>query len=60
MEGLVLFVWLFFCFLVGRSAEKKNRSFGGWFVIAALFSPIIGGLVLLLMDDVKGVDKSEK
>lgn len=36
--------WMFFCVLVGMYAHSKGRSFGGFFVLAFLLSPIIGFL----------------
>ena len=54
---LVIIIWLIIPLLIAKAAKERGRSFGGFLFLSILFSPIIGGLVLLLMgrneDEVK-------
>jgi len=43
--------WLLCCAGVGYYADKKGRSKWKWGIAAAVFSPIIVGIVLALMSD---------
>ena len=43
--------WLLCCMGVGYYADKKGRSQWKWGLAAALFSPLIVGIVLALMSD---------
>ena len=43
--------WILCCIGVGYYADKKGRSHWKWGLAAALFSPIIVGIVLALMSD---------
>jgi len=46
---LVLFFWLLFAAIVGWLAYLKGRSAIGLFLIAVVFSPMIGLIVVLIM-----------
>ncbi len=43
--------WLLCCVGIGYYADKKGRSQWKWGIAAALFSPILVGIVLALMSD---------
>ena len=54
--GLLLILFFIFCvfifiinLLIARAARKWGRSFTGFFILSWLFTPIIGGLILLLL-----------
>ena len=44
-----VFIWLFV--LVGKAADKRGRSSGGWVVFALIFSPFAAWIVLLCLGD---------
>jgi hypothetical protein len=44
--GLLIIAWLVVSYFVGRAAEKKNRSFASFFLIALLVSPILGAIIV--------------
>jgi hypothetical protein len=46
-----VFFWLLFAVAVGFLASNRGRSGFGWFLIAALLSPLIGAVFLLLTKD---------
>lgn len=50
MEGIIAFIiWLLLCYGVGKIAENKGHS-GGWvFLVAFVFSPVIGLLIALCL-----------
>jgi RNA polymerase subunit RPABC4/transcription elongation factor Spt4 len=55
-------VWILLCILVGRCADRWNRSFGKYIVLSFLLSPLIMGIILLIMgkdDKVKSGNKDE-
>lgn len=41
--------FILFCALVGALAKHTGRSAGAWFFIALLTSPVIGGVLLLIV-----------
>jgi len=50
MIGIFIFVvWVLFCVLVGKCAERWNRSFVKYLLLSILFSPLIMGIILLIM-----------
>lgn len=51
MEIAVL--WLFFAVLVGMYAAKIGRSGLGWFLLAALISPLLAFLLCLVLGPIK-------
>ena len=49
----VMLIWLFFALLVGMFASKRGRSGAGWMVLAAIISPLLAWLLLLVLADLK-------
>jgi len=45
----VIVVWLLLCILIGKCAGRWNRSFLKYFILSLLFSPLIMGIILLIM-----------
>lgn len=43
--------WLLFCVAIGYFASTRGRNAVIWFILAIIFSPLITGVVLLLMKD---------
>ena len=50
---LLLIVWLAFAVLVGTAANARGRSGLGWFVLAMLLSPLVAGVILALLPDLR-------
>lgn len=44
-----IFIWLYA--LVGKAADKRGRSAGGWIIFALIFSPLAAWIVLLCLGD---------
>lgn len=44
---IVLIVWLIFCWASASVAERKGRSFGSFFWLSLILSPIVGLVVAL-------------
>ena len=44
---MFILFWLVLCVIIGAVASSMGRSGFGWFMISALFSPIIGAVALL-------------
>lgn len=47
----IVFFWFMLAFVVGVAASRKGRSGFGWFLLAAVISPLIAGLLVLLASD---------
>jgi len=47
--ALVIFIELIIPLLIAKAARERGRSFAGFFLLSILFSPLIGGLILLLL-----------
>ena len=47
----LIFFWLIFAILVGMLAGKRGRSGFGWFLVAAVISPLLAVLLLLVLAD---------
>ena len=45
----IAFFWLGLAIIVGVAADKRGRNGFVWFGMAAIFSPILVGLLLLVM-----------
>jgi predicted RNA-binding Zn-ribbon protein involved in translation (DUF1610 family) len=41
-------IWILLCVAVGKCAERWDRSFGAWFFLSILFSPLLIGIILLI------------
>lgn len=48
-----LILWLFFSFLVAGLAKKRGRSFGAFLALSIIFSPLIIGIILLFLGEIK-------
>ncbi len=46
-------IWLAFSVAVGMIASNKGRSGFGWFVLAMLISPLIAGIFVLIVPNLK-------
>ena len=46
MGYIIIFVlWLVFCWVAGSIAEKRGRSFYGFFIVSLFISPLMGILI---------------
>lgn len=52
MLELVLF-WFGFAFVVAIAASARGRNGAGWFLLAALISPLLAGLFLIAVPNLK-------
>jgi hypothetical protein len=48
---LGIIVWIILCFVVANGAQKRGRSFGGYFALSLFLSPLIGMIVLFLLGE---------
>ncbi|MBL4898990.1 MAG: zinc ribbon domain-containing protein [Colwellia sp.] len=46
---MIFVLWLFFTILIGVWANKWNHSWILWVIVSLIVSPLIAGLVLLLI-----------
>lgn len=53
MEITAIAFWLFLCVLVGVFAHKRGRFGFGWGMASFTISPLIGGLIVLALPNVK-------
>ena len=54
-----LAIWIFLCFVVAFGAENRGRSFAKYLVLSIFLSPLIGGMVLLVLgDDKETIEKN--
>lgn len=51
MVFLLFCVWVGLAFVVASGAKKRNRSYGGYLFLSLLLSPVIGGIVLMMLGD---------
>ena len=42
-------IWLLICILIGKCASRWNRSFVKYFILSLFFSPLLIGIILLIM-----------
>lgn len=52
--GFAVLWWIILSIVVGVGAENRGRSKGGYIVLSLLFSPFIGGFVVLVLGQAKG------
>ena len=45
----VVLLWLFFAVLVANWARSRGRHFFNWFILAAIASPLIAAILLLIL-----------
>jgi uncharacterized membrane protein YhdT len=50
---LTLLIWFFLCALVGAVATSRGRSGFGWFLFSCVLSPLLGGIVVLLLTNLR-------
>jgi len=58
-----IIIWLVICGVVGAFASNKGRSGFGWFLLAFLISPLLGGLILAMTKDLsqeRNIDQIKK
>ena len=60
MEFVVIIIWLILCFLIGKYASTKGRSGIAYFFIAALLSPLIGLIIVVLISPDKEVMEKQE
>lgn len=53
---LVPFAWLFLAIVVMVAANTRHRSPLGWFFLAIIISPLLAGLLLLALPDLRPSD----
>lgn len=53
---ITVLIWLFFCYLVGKMAEKRGRDFWPFALLSAVISPIGGCIVVLIAGNKKTVN----
>lgn len=46
-------VWCVLSICVGLAADKRNRSFGGYFLLSLLLSPLVGIAFVLALGEKK-------
>lgn len=46
---MILVFWIALCCLVGAFAHKYNRSFWLWALVSMLISPLLGGIILVII-----------
>lgn len=45
----IFIFWIGLAIVVGVAASRKGRSGFGWFLLACVFSPLLAGLLLLVL-----------
>jgi hypothetical protein len=50
---IVVVCWLVFAIVVGSAAGGRGRSGIGWLVLALILSPLIAGLLLAILPDLR-------
>ena len=56
----ILICWIIFSFCVAFLAEKRGRSSGGFFLLAILISPLIAGIIVLCIEDLRATKERSK
>ena len=51
MDAGVIIFWLMLAALIAVLASKLNRNAGGWFFLALILSPLIAGILLLIIGE---------
>ena len=52
--------WLIFSFLIGYLAANRGRNSAGWLVLALLISPLIAGIILIVIPDLTAEEEKGK
>ena len=50
---VLVVLWLLFAILIGVAAKARGRFGIGWFLLAILLSPLIAGVILALLPDLR-------
>jgi len=53
MVFLIVVCWIVGIFIVASKASDRDRSYGGFFALSLFFSPVISGLILILLEQNK-------
>jgi len=53
MDSITLLFFFSFCFWIGVWANKKGRRWWLWVAIAAVASPLVAGIALLIAGDLE-------
>jgi len=56
MEIIIIFFWFMFAIIVGIAANTRGRSGFGWFLLAVVISPLLAGLLVLALPDLRRQD----
>jgi hypothetical protein len=48
---ILLLLWIVLAFVVAFGARNRGRSGVIWFILAILFSPILVGIILLILGE---------
>jgi hypothetical protein len=56
----ILLCWIIFSFCVAFLAEKRGRSAGGFFFLAIFISPLIAGIIVLCIEDLRATKERSK
>ena len=51
MDAGAIIFWFMLAALVAVLASKRNRNAGGWFFLALILSPLIAGILLLIIGE---------
>ena len=54
---MIYFGWFILSIIVGVYASGKGRNGGGFFILSLILSPLIGGLIALVCDDLRSTNK---
>lgn len=49
----IILVWLVFAIVVGIAANSRGRSGFGWFILAAIISPLIALILVLVLPNLR-------
>jgi len=48
---ILVMLWVILSFVMASGAKKRNRSYIGYLVLSICFSPVISGLILLILGE---------
>jgi peptidoglycan/LPS O-acetylase OafA/YrhL len=51
--ALILLLWLGIAIVIGVGAKGRGRSGFGWFLLAIFLSPLVAGLLLVVLPDLR-------
>jgi hypothetical protein len=57
---MVIAVWVGISMIIANWASEKGHSYGAWFAVSFLLSPILAALVLLVLPTKPGEGNKEK